>query len=66
MIYRTNDWLNKVIRGLITFRKCPNCDVAGIELQSYDANGEPCSHDHPEAFREECPDCDGLGFIEVP
>jgi hypothetical protein len=59
-------YLNKVIRGKIQFRKCPNCDADGRELQSYDENGDPCSSENPTAERFWCEDCDGLGFIEIP
>ena len=62
------EYLNLVIRGKIQFRKCPNCDVEGRELQCYDCYGEPCSHDDPNVndFNEFCEDCDGLAFIEIP
>lgn len=59
-------YLNQVIRGKIQFRKCLNCDADGIELQSYDDSGNPCAGDHPDARRERCEDCRGLGFIQLP
>lgn len=62
-----NEYLNQVIRGIIKFRKCPNCDVDGIELQHYSgATGEACKSDDPEAYRDFCQDCEGLAFIEIP
>ena len=59
-------YLNQVIRGLIHFRKCPNCDASGMDLQSYDDCGEPCKSDDKEAQRFPCGDCEGLAFIRVP
>ncbi len=58
--------LNQIIRGIIAFRKCPNCDKEGIELQYHDWDGEPCGADGDGASREECEDCEGLGFIQIP
>jgi len=60
------EYLNQVIRGIIKFRKCPNCDNEGIELQHYSGEtGEPCLPTDTEAFREFCDDCEGLGFIQI-
>lgn len=59
-------YLNQVIRGLIHFRKCPNCDASGIELVSYNGGGEPCHSEDEEAQRFDCCDCHGLAFIEIP
>ena len=61
----SNDYLREVIKGKVTFRKCPCCDNDGIEIQCYDDNGEPCTSDHPEARREVCENCYGVAFMEV-
>ena len=60
------EYLNNVIRGLIQFRKCPNCDAEGRELQAYDDNGMPCSIEADGAYRERCESCKGLGFTRIP
>ena len=59
------NYLNQVIRGKIQFRKCPNCDANGVEILSYDDNGNPCDSNHPDAYRYTCEDCQGLGFIQL-
>ena len=59
-------WLNHIIRGKIEFRKCPNCDKDGIELQAYDMCGNPCDISEKDSLRDMCGDCQGLGFIELP
>lgn len=61
-------YLNRVIRGKIQFRKCPSCDIDGIELQRYNSEtGEPCDPEDPDRMEPEpCRDCDGIGFIEIP
>lgn len=64
--YVETKWLSQVIVGKITFRKCPNCDLQGIELQSYDDEGNPCQSDHEWAMRDTCENCRGLAFIENP
>ncbi len=64
-MYICTEELNQIIRGIITFRKCPNCDNEGIELQYYDWDGEPCTKDADGAVRDVCEDCEGLAFIQV-
>lgn len=60
-------WINQVIRGKIQFRKCPNCDIEGVELQHWSPDsGEKCGSEEDGAYREACQDCDGIGFIEIP
>ena len=66
MSSQETEYLNQVIRGIVKFRKCPSCDVDGIELQAYDYNGEPCPSDTVDSHRDDCEDCDGLGFIQIP
>lgn len=56
-------WLNHLIRGKIDVRKCPSCDKDGVEIQSYNDHGKPCSDDDPTAMRETCEDCKGLAYI---
>ena len=48
------DCLREVIQGKIEFRKCPNCDKEGIELQAYNDNDEPCNPDDKDAIRQTC------------
>lgn len=60
------NWLNAVIRGKIEWRKCPTCDIDGVELQPYNEYGKPCTDADPTALRDICCDCEGLAFIEVP
>ncbi len=60
------DWLRDVIKGVITFRKCPQCDNEGREIQCYDSDGEPCLPDNEDATRHTCESCNGLAFIEIP
>lgn len=62
----SNEWLREVIQGKITFRKCPSCDNEGIEIQSYDENGEPCNSDDETAQRYTCENCEGVAYIEIP
>lgn len=59
-------YMRGVINGTITFRKCPNCDSDGVEIQSYDDNGEPCKSADENATRYACDKCNGIGFIEIP
>lgn len=62
-----SSFLNQVIKGEITFRKCPNCDSCGIEIQHWSPNtGLPCSSYEEGAYRDKCDSCNGIGFIEIP
>jgi hypothetical protein len=60
------DYLRGVITGKIQFRKCPQCDNEGIEIQAYGDDGNPCAPTAPDAFRYPCRACIGLGFVEIP
>jgi hypothetical protein len=66
MNYYETEELNRAIRGIDSYRKCPNCDANGIELQSYDASGDPCGSECNTAMRFPCEDCNQLGFIKIP
>ena len=57
--------MTEFIRGVVTFRKCPSCDVEGVELVGYNEDGEPAK-DGEDNYRYLCEDCHGLGFIELP
>lgn len=59
------EWVNRVIRGVVKFRKCPSCDVDGVGLIAYNEDGE-LAKDGEESYRELCEDCNSLGFVEVP
>ncbi len=61
-----DEYLNQVIRGIVTFRKCPSCDVEGVNLQAYDENGDACSSSEEDSHRDYCEDCGGLAYIQLP
>lgn len=60
-------FINQIIRGVIKWRKCPDCDKYGIELQWYDENGNPVKTGTPNASQSdcECETCGGIGFIDI-
>ena len=62
--YVSTEWLNLVIRGKVTFRKCPSCDKDGLELQYYNEDGDPCLSTEESAWRSMCEDCDGIGYLQ--
>jgi len=62
----TADWLRSVINGQTKFRKCPQCDNEGIEIQSYDENGQPCAADDKTAERYGCVNCGEVAYLEIP
>lgn len=59
------DFLNHIIRGLVQFRKCPECDIDGIELQWYDDDGNAVKAGS-DGSRSTCmcESCKGVGFIQ--
>jgi hypothetical protein len=60
-------FLNQVIRGVIKWKKCCDCDKYGIELQYYDENGNPVKSTEDGAERGKCccTSCGGIGYIDI-
>ena len=59
-------YLNQVIRGVIKWKKCAECDIYGVELQWYDDDGNPIKAGADGArSSSSCPSCNGVGFIDV-
>jgi hypothetical protein len=61
-------YLNQIIRGIIKWNKCKDCDSNGIELQWYDDNGNAVPTGTAGAAQSDCmcDTCNGVGFIESP
>lgn len=66
-LYVETGYLNQMIRGVIKWRKCPDCDKYGIELAWYDDDGNQVKAGTEGADRSqnECDSCRGIGYIDI-
>jgi hypothetical protein len=63
------DFLRAIILGKVQFRKCPCCDMEGLIYFNDDdspALASPKAEWGDEYHSEDCENCDGLAFIQIP
>ena len=61
----TNEELRSIILGKRVYKKCPCCDNNGIYYlnEEGESASSPLQEWGDDYSREECDNCDGLGFV---